>query len=141
MTGGGPIRVRVLEDGSHTEHRLGLVECVVPPGPASPPQHFHKNHDEVFIITSGKLRFTSNDQTWDVEVGSVVVVPPNVPHTFNNPFDKPATMLNTFTPDIYIQYFRDLSKLPVDERGLLKPADIGRVMSNYGTVVVPPKPA
>ena len=34
MTGGGPIKVRVIEDGSHTGHRLGLIECTVPAGPA-----------------------------------------------------------------------------------------------------------
>jgi hypothetical protein len=31
------------------------------------------------------------------------------PHTFANPADEPAVMLTTFTPDLYMQYFRDLS--------------------------------
>lgn len=42
---------------------------------------------------------------------------------------------NTFTPDLYIQYFRDLATLPLDERGLLSPADIGRTMARYATDV------
>jgi hypothetical protein len=33
-------------------------------------------------------------------------------------------------------YFRDLSKLPVDEEGVLNPADIGRRMAKYSTEVV-----
>ena len=53
------IRVRIIEDGSHTDHRLGLIEASVPPGPAMPPQHVHRDHDELFIVTHGKLRFTS----------------------------------------------------------------------------------
>ncbi|HUC12966.1 MAG TPA: hypothetical protein VMS00_00805, partial [Acidimicrobiales bacterium] len=56
QSGGGPIRCRIIEDGSHTQHRLGLIEVVVPPGPASPPQHVHREHDEIFIVTQGKLR-------------------------------------------------------------------------------------
>ena len=32
QSGGGPIRCRIIEDGSHTAHRLGLIEATVPPG-------------------------------------------------------------------------------------------------------------
>src|SRR5947208_14168123 len=66
QSGGGPIRVRIIEDGSHTGHRLGLIEATVPPGPAMPPQHVHRDHDEIFIVTQGKLRFTSGAEasTW-----------------------------------------------------------------------------
>ena len=138
MTGGGPIRARIIEDGSHTEHRLGLIEATVPAGPAQPPQHIHREHDEVFIVTAGKLRFTTETESVDVEAGSFVVVPVDTSHTFSNPFDAPATFLNTYTPDLYIQYFRDLAKLPVDEQGMLSPADIGRTMARYATDVVRP---
>jgi mannose-6-phosphate isomerase-like protein (cupin superfamily) len=137
QAGGGPIRCRIIEDGSHTEHRLGLIEATVPPGPASPPQHIHRQHDEIFIVTKGKLRFTSGDQSVDVEAGSCVTVPPGTPHTFSNPFDEPATFIGTMTPDLYVEYFRDLGRLPVDDRGMLNPADIGRAMANYATEVVP----
>ena len=33
------------------------------------------------------------------------------PHTFANVGDDPAVMLNTFTPDLYVQYFRDLKAM------------------------------
>ena len=136
MSGGGPIRARIIEDGSHTDHRLGLIEATVPPGPAQPPPHIHREHDEVFIVTVGKLRFTSGDESVDVDAGSVVVVPRSTPHTFSNPFEAPAVFLGTITPDLYIQYFRDLAALPLNAQGLLDPADIGRVMSRYATDVV-----
>jgi mannose-6-phosphate isomerase-like protein (cupin superfamily) len=136
--GAGPIRIRIIEDGSHTEHRLGLIEATIPPGPAAPPQHVHREHDEVFIVTAGRLRFTSGSDSVDAEAGAVVVVPPGTPHTFSNPFDAPATFLGTMTPDLYIQYFRDLGTLPVNAQGLLDPADIGRTMARYATDVVRP---
>src|SRR6476469_1768081 len=134
----GPIGIRIIEDGSQTGHRLGLVEATIPPGPGTPPQHIHREHDEVFIVTAGKLRFTSGGETIDAEAGSVVIVPVGVSHTFSNPFDQPAVMLNTFTPDLYIQYFRDLATLPVNAQGLLDPADVGRTMARYATDVVRP---
>ena len=39
------------------------------------------------------------------------MVPPGAPHTFANPGEEPAVILNTFTPDLYVQYFRDLREL------------------------------
>jgi hypothetical protein len=36
------------------------------------------------------------------------MVPPGVPHTFANPGDQPLVMINTFSPDLYVQYFRDV---------------------------------
>jgi quercetin dioxygenase-like cupin family protein len=138
MAGGGPIRARIIEDGSNTDHRMGLIGVTVPPGPAQPPPHIHREHDETFIVTTGRLRFTSGGESVDADAGSVVVVPQGVPHTFGNPFDQPATMLCVVTPDLYVQYFRDLGTLPVDEHGMLAPADIGRTMAHYATDVVRP---
>jgi mannose-6-phosphate isomerase-like protein (cupin superfamily) len=134
-TGAGPIQVRIIEDGSHTEHRLGLIEAVVPPGPAGPPQHVHRDHDETFIVTEGKLRFTSGDDSVDVETGSCVTVPAGTPHTFSNPFGEAGKVICTLTPDLYVEYFRDLGKLPLNEQGMPDPGDIVRTMAKYGTVV------
>ena len=135
-SGGGPIRCRIIEDGTHTQHRLGLIEATVPPSPVGPPQHLHRDHDETFIVTEGRLRFTSGADNVDVEAGSCVTVPAGTPHTFSNPFDQAARFICTLTPDLYVEYFRDLSKLPVDEQGLLDLADVGRTMAAYATEVI-----
>ncbi len=136
QSGGGPIQCRIIEDGTHTQHRLGLIEAVVPPGPGGPPQHVHRDHDEIFIVTQGTLRFTSGPDSVDVEAGSCVTVPAGTPHTFANPFGQPAVFIGTLTPDLYVEYFRDLARLPVDEQGQLNPADIGRTMAKYATEVI-----
>lgn len=136
LSGGGPIRVRILEDGSNTEHRLGLIEAVVPPSPVGPPQHIHRDHDEIFLVTAGTLRFTSGADSVDVEAGSVVTVPAGTPHTFSNPADEPGKFICTLTPDLYVEYFRDLGKLPVNEQGMLEPGDVVRTMGRYATEVV-----
>ncbi len=107
----GTTRMRVLEDGSHTGHRLGIAESVLAPHTPGPPQHRHAQQDEGFYIVSGTVRFTVGDKEYDATTGTLVMVPPGVPHTFANLTDQPAVMLSTFTPDLYVQYFRDLQNV------------------------------
>jgi len=136
QSGAGPIRCRIIEDGSHTQHRLGLIEAIVPPGPGGPPQHIHREHDEVFIVTKGKLRFNSGADAIDAAAGACVTVPSGTPHTFSNPFEEPATFICTLTPDLYVEYFRDLSRHFIANEGQFDPADIGRIMASYSTQVI-----
>jgi mannose-6-phosphate isomerase-like protein (cupin superfamily) len=107
----GKTRMRVLEDGAHTGRRLGLAESVLAPNTPGPPQHRHAQHDEGFYIISGMVRFTVGRETYDAVAGTLVMVPPGAPHTFENPTDEPALMISTFTPDLYVQYFRDMQDL------------------------------
>ena len=46
-------------------------------------------------------------------------------------------MVNTFTPDLYVQYFRDLRELAGSgpAGAPLAPEAVGRVMSRYATEV------
>jgi hypothetical protein len=48
-----------------------------------------------------------------------------------NPGDEPAIILNTFTPDFYVDYFRDLSELVAS--GQMTPEAILAVMARYAT--------
>jgi hypothetical protein len=53
-------------------------------------------------------------------------------HTFANPGEEPAVILNTFTPDLYVQYFRDLRDMTAD--GQPPSAElITDLMSRYAT--------
>ncbi|MEV6564300.1 cupin domain-containing protein [Streptomyces kronopolitis] len=128
----GTTRMRVLEDGSHTGHRLGGTESVLAPHTPGPPQHRHAEHDEGFYIVSGAVRFTVGDESHDATAGTFVMVPPGAPHTFANVTDRPAVMLSVFTPDLYVQYFRDLQSLTADGRPLTPEAGM-HVMSRYAT--------
>ncbi|MEU8780100.1 cupin domain-containing protein [Streptomyces sp. NPDC048637] len=128
----GSTRMRVLEDGSNTGHRLGLAESVLAPHTPGPPQHRHAQHDEGFYVISGTLRFTVGDRDYDATAGTLVMVPAGAPHTFANVTDQPAVMLSTFTPDLYVQYFRDLEEMFAGGQTLTPQASI-QVMSRYAT--------
>jgi mannose-6-phosphate isomerase-like protein (cupin superfamily) len=128
----GPARIRILEDGAATAHRLGIAEITLAPHSPGPPQHRHARHDEGFYVVSGIGRFTVGADEYQASAGTLVMLPPGAPHTFANPGDQPLVLLNTFTPDLYVQYFRDLrDRLAAD--GELTAETTIEVMSRYAT--------
>jgi mannose-6-phosphate isomerase-like protein (cupin superfamily) len=128
----GPARIRILEDGVTTAHRLGIVEIRLAPHCDGPLQHRHAQHDEGFYVVSGTARFTVGSTVYEAPPGTLVMVPPGVPHTFANPGDEPLVMVNTFTPDLYVRYFRDLRDTVAAGRKLTLAATT-EVMSRYAT--------
>jgi quercetin dioxygenase-like cupin family protein len=129
----GPTQMRILEDGTTTNHRLGIGEITLAPHTDGPPQHRHAQHDEGFYVVSGTARFTVGDTTYDAPAGTLVMIPPGAPHTFANPSDQTAVLLNTFTPDFYVRYFRDLRDMIANGQPLTAEASV-EVMSRYATI-------
>jgi mannose-6-phosphate isomerase-like protein (cupin superfamily) len=130
----GPATMRILEDGSTTGHRIGIGEITLAPHTDGPPQHRHGRHDEGFYVVSGTARFTVGATTYDAPAGTLAMIPPGAPHTFANPGDEPLVLLNTFTPDLYVQYFRDLRDM-IAQAGPATPEATAQVMSRYATEV------
>ena len=79
------------------------------------------------------MAFTVAEKTYEAAAGTLVMIPPGAPHTFANPGDQPAVLLNTFTPDLYVQYFRDLRDMIAGGQDLTPAATIA-AMSRYATV-------
>ena len=128
-----PVTIRILEDGSNTGHRAGLIQGWLPPGCSGPPQHIHREHDEMFFVVSGTVRFISGNEYVDVPAGELVTAPIGTPHTFANASaDQPATMLCTLTPDRFVNYFRELGALAAGDKKP-SPDAIMDVMSHYAT--------
>src|SRR6202046_5020530 len=129
----GPVRMRILEDGSTTDHRLGVGEITLPPHTDGPPQHRHARHDEGFYVVSGTASFTVGDTTHDAPAGTLVMVPPGAPNTFANTGDEPTVLLNSFTRDLYVHYFRDLRDMIAAGQSFTPEATV-EVMAGYATV-------
>jgi oxalate decarboxylase/phosphoglucose isomerase-like protein (cupin superfamily) len=81
---------------------------------------------------SGTVRFTVGREEHDAVAGTLVMIPPGAPHTFANVTDEPAIVLSTFTPDLYVRYFRDLRDM-IAAGGPMTPQANIDVMSNYAT--------
>src|ERR1700733_7339762 len=101
----GTPQMRILEDGHTTGHRLGMGEITIAPHTQGPPQHRHARHDEGFYVVSGTARFTVGETVYDAPTGTLVIIPPGAPHTFANPTGQTTVILNTFTSDLYVEYF------------------------------------
>ena len=127
----GPVEVRMVEDGSGTAHRLAVAVLTVPPHTDGPPPHWHQKHDETFYVITGSARFTVGDTQHDAPAGTFVSVPIGAEHTFANPGDEPAIILNTFTPGFFGGYFRELSQLATS--GEMTHEAILAVMARYAT--------
>jgi mannose-6-phosphate isomerase-like protein (cupin superfamily) len=128
----GPTLMRILEDGSTTGHRLGIGEITIAPHTDGPLQHRHARHDEGFYVVSGTASFTVGETTYEAPAGTLVMIPPGAPHTFANPSDETTVILNTFTPDLYVEYFRDLRDMIAGDRALTAETTI-QAMSRYAT--------
>jgi mannose-6-phosphate isomerase-like protein (cupin superfamily) len=133
----GPIRLRILEAGDRTSHRLGIVEVTLAPHTPGPPQHVHHEHDETFYVVSGRPSFISGNDELTASAGELIVAGVGTPHTFANPGDETAVMYCTVTPDRYIDYFRELDRLPKGPAGL-DPELVADIMARYATEVVRP---
>ena len=82
-------------------------------------------------MISGAVRFTIGQQHYDAGAGTWVMVPPGAPHTFANVTDEQVVLLNTFTPDLYVQYFRD-HEMVTSGQPMTPDAVVG-VMAKYAT--------
>lgn len=135
----GPVTHRILEDGTHTEQRLGLLEGHLPPGWAGPPPHVHRQHEESFYVLSGAVRFRSGSTEAVLEAGGFFAAPIGVPHGFGNASEvEPARYLLAVSPQRYVGYFRELESLRPGPSGMLDPEEILALMSRYATEPAPP---
>ncbi len=86
------------------------------------------------------LRYTVDDEMRDLEPGQRMYTPRGSVHAFSNPHDSPARALVILTPDIGAQYFRDVAEVASAPSGP-NPAKMAEVMTRYGLILAPPKPA
>jgi len=134
----GQLEVRYLVDG--TPHGgLGVFELTVPAGAHVPPPHSHTNNEECVYVLDGVLRYVVDDTTRDLGPGDWMSTPRGAVHHFSNPGTEPARALVMLTPDIGVQFFRDVGAVanvggPPDRAKLLE------VMNRYGLVAAAPRP-
>ncbi|TKA42964.1 hypothetical protein B0A49_12315 [Cryomyces minteri] len=138
----GEITIRIMEDGSRTDNRIGAAEFTLPPHSGGPPPHWHEMHDETFLVTQGRMSFHLPGKPDVVaEEGGYVVVPIRAPHTFSNPNDKEAKFFNTYTPAFYINYFKMLAEMMKGGEmtgEAMRKANV-QAMANFATIPVPKK--
>ncbi|ENU81494.1 hypothetical protein F975_00618 [Acinetobacter sp. ANC 3789] len=128
----GKLEIKYLIDGS-VHKGMGLFELTVPSGSNVPPPHSHIHNEECIYVLEGILRYSVDDVTRDLHPGDVMCTPKGSAHGFSNPYEEKARVLIMLTPDIGVQYFRDVASIV----NAAEPPDITQilaVMARYGLV-------
>jgi len=133
----GQLEIRYLVDGSQ-EGGLGLFEMKVPAGAHVPPAHSHTNNEECVYVLEGVLTYTVDSETRDLRPGEWMSTPRGSVHHFCNSASETARVLVMLTPDIGLQYFRDVGTV-VNAGGAPDRAKLLAVMERYGLVPAAPR--
>lgn len=104
---GGHTEIKL--SGDDTGGRYSLVEHTIAPRFPGPPPHVHQIYSQAFSIIEGTVTFRLGERTVHASAGSLVYVPVGVAHTFSNPGDEPARMLEIDSPGGFEGYFADLA--------------------------------
>ncbi|GAB3949127.1 hypothetical protein GCM10028805_24990 [Spirosoma harenae] len=95
--------VNVLVSGEQTNGRYAQLEVTLQPG-MEPPMHTHSREDETYYLLDGSIQFTIGEHVFTARKGDYVLMPKNIPHTFNVLTPTAKTVL-TITPAGFEKFF------------------------------------
>jgi quercetin dioxygenase-like cupin family protein len=105
--------------------RYTIMEHAIAPG-ASPPLHSHRE-EEVFEVLAGTMTFVCGDDRFEGAAGTVVIVPPEMPHSWANLSGQEVRLRTTFTPGGLEPMFQSFA-------GML-PMGIAALAATYGSKI------
>jgi quercetin dioxygenase-like cupin family protein len=94
-----------LATGQDTGNAYTLIHCFFRKG-FTPPPHFHKYEDESFYLLDGIIDFQAGDKKFRSVPGELVVLPRNLPHSFNLITDTAKALL-LITPAGFETVFKE----------------------------------
>lgn len=117
LVGGGD-RVTYKARGAETGDAYFCFEVSTTPG-FGPPLHTHA-YRELFYVLEGAYEFTVEQdgrlETIAGSAGTVLAIPPNVPHTFKNATGAPARLLFVHQPAALEEFFEEFG-VPLEATG------------------------
>jgi mannose-6-phosphate isomerase-like protein (cupin superfamily) len=85
-------------DGDETGDRYCVSEWWLDPHQPGPGAHLHEANDEIFYVLEGRPSMLVGERWIDAPKGSLVRIPANVLHDFENRTDTRIGLLNFFIP-------------------------------------------
>lgn len=126
----GGVGVRFKVGPEWTSGALSVVEHPVAPRVVVEP-HVHGFEDELSIVTEGSIWVRVGDDEFEAPAGSYVWKPRGVYHSFWNPHEQPAHLIEIITPSGFERFFAELAAaLDGNPEGL--DARIGEMVDRYG---------
>lgn len=91
---------RDFEGYRHGQSSVSLILIDMAPGDG-PKLHSHP-YEEVFIVQSGRARYTVGTEEIEATGGQILVVPPGTPHKFINLGPEPLRQIDIHVSDRFI---------------------------------------
>ncbi|WP_149831113.1 cupin domain-containing protein [Streptomyces tailanensis] len=91
---------RLLVDATGVGGALSCHHVQLSMGADGSSPHYHAKSSELFYVIDGSLQMLLEDEVVTAEKGSLVVVPPGMPHCFAAPPQDLAEVLIVLTPGI-----------------------------------------
>jgi quercetin dioxygenase-like cupin family protein len=126
----------LLVTGEQTRGQFAVTLFSVPPEFSGPRPHVHERTYDVAFVLEGTLVFTFTDGRHEAPAGSLVVIPPGVPHTFSNPGATPARAAGLSIPGGFEHYFREIAE-SVAPGEPPDPATVAEVSARYDINPIP----
>jgi quercetin dioxygenase-like cupin family protein len=98
-----------LVTGEDTEH-TSMFDWTIPAG-FTTGRHVHRVQEETFYMLEGECEWHVGGNVVRATLGTLLFIPPGVPHNITNVSDKPARVLMTVSPPGHEHYFEQLAKL------------------------------
>ena len=127
----GPIRMQIVEDGSTTDHRLGVALIRVPAHTSGPAAAGTSDMTKAFYVVSGTATFATADATHTAPAGTLSSCCPAPSTPSENVPTRSACSSTRSHRILDAQYFRDLAQAAAS--GFLTGERILDVMRSYST--------
>src|SRR3954447_16011121 len=131
----GSIGVRFMIDGDEAGGGFSLVEHPMPPRALAAPLHRHNREDEYSFVLEGRMGALLGDEVLEAGLGDLVFKPRNQWHTFWNPGDEPARILEIISPAGFERYFEEIVDLGGSRD--IDPEELGGLAARYELEVDP----
>jgi mannose-6-phosphate isomerase-like protein (cupin superfamily) len=122
------VQDRFLVESATSGGTVALVEHLLAPRALAAPVHRHEREDEYSYVLEGRVGALLGDEEVEVAAGGVLVKPRGQWHTFWNPGDRPARVLEIIAPAGLEQLFRLLDGLD----GWPEPDKLERLAARFG---------
>ncbi len=106
----GGIGVKFKITSEETGQAFSIVEHPVQPRTLVPP-HLHHDTDEYSYVVEGQFGARIGDQILLASPGDYILKPRKIPHTFWNPTDKLARLVEIISPAGFEKFFAEASEL------------------------------
>lgn len=120
--------VLVQAQAKATAGRLGAWVSTIAPG-TGPSWHSHTRETELFSVISSTFQFWCGAETFIAGPGSVITLPPHIPHQWVNVGSEPGRLFGLVTPGGFEQMFIDFRAL-----GEVTDADVRAIEDGLGVI-------